>query len=1315
MLNKKLCSAFCALAMSVNILPVFAQDAASFVLENVSTSGSGIVFDFSGNVDESTLDSLIVHNSNGENVDCTKTVDGDKITVDGGNFSLNEAYYIIADKTLTSGGTALDRVYVYDALKGGISDDFNTDSNTSADWETRGYYNWGSKKSNIQNNRLMMANFNFQSEDDVPGMENTKCLTSTSNGIVFSKNYESYTNSGDSVLEFDYYNGVTNSKLTGGVQSYSDVMTTPMRVFLRASDITVDNKTEVKLSAENGGAYIVNIAGDGRTAFLEKWNGTEMNVTTASGTVLVGQENKSNVEIKNYLPGNTVRYRFTTKNTENGVRVLFEAAPYVDGVLGSYESVIDYTDTDNPYTKGTFLFGYRGKMDWGWENGTGTWYSSHFIDNLDFTTFGATENKTVNELAAKINEIDKAQNILDYESQIPTLEAQIADFEKTINFNLGYAEKLEEFGRRVAAAKDAEIQEEIASIKAAVDTAVAEYKDNYKNAITTIEKIEERIANIEKLSGSSFDSEYLKKISDMKAAAAKELPQEVYARFGNKGSITVAFFGGSLTEGGAFYQGMIKNWLSEKTGVAAENITVINAGNGGQGSDWHQFRQYNDVMVYNPDLVLIDINANDVTSLDYVPCESMVRVESIIRKFSSMENPPVVGYIQLPNRQYMIEYLLKKMGYKYYLNGNKVYTLRGEPWISHEPIARYYDMPNINIDKFLADNFCSIGQLPADDNGNPMTVKAVKDACLTLEKANIQTGYYTCGGNNGNIGTKCEAGTEGAIEVITNYNFFDLIYDWDKVEAFTGNKYTRDERLNTWMAFSDDGTHCAWNNNEGNRMWGDIALYLLENDPYAALRMQKMPQKAYTTDMYDAFLPERIELSENKIDELDNLTVDTSNGGMVADTSMYTNHLRTRNGILITGPAKLEYSFRGQTFLMTCRSSDSEKLLKYATMDGKAYSVKDYMVDNLLSNDTDHKLVIDIPANETIGLSEIFTDEDGILDNFAEEGKYVKIDLSSYANAYGAYTDGDAPVYAVQNGLYSVASLPKIQIGWQEDNYRYSSPSASDIKNISASVPYDFTMLDNMRYKCVVPYTSLNISKKGQWKHLSSVDTDSTEYAKTEIDTPDDYYDKLNMLIYTASRNDISGQTATVIYTDGTTDNIEFTVYKNAARADAKPVYNGKEISNIDGSITTSDAYIYEYSYDIPNKEKKVDRIMLSDCGHGNMYRIFGMTLTKVYDDALLDTYFTSGGSTITDLCKYKGQTVNVNYRVSAGTDGTVYTAVYDADNRLIAVSGTPARLIGTDGYMKLLSGTITIPETVSEGYNVKQFLWNDELKPLTK
>ena len=1314
MLNKKMCSALCVLAMSANILPVLAQEDNSFLLESVSTSGNSIVLDFSDNVDESTLSYLTVHDSNGDDVVCEKNVNGDKITVDGSNFKLNEKYYVIAGKNLTSNGAALQETYIYDVLNGGIADNFDTNTTTSDNWKTIGWYNSGSGKSNIRDNKLMLANFEGSQEYTVPNMENTACYASNASGVVFNNGYTTYENAGDSVLEFDYMSGVTNSDVTGGPQSYSSISYAAMRVFLRANGVTISQPNNVYAEAENGGAYILNVSGDGTTAFLEKWGGTKFEITQSNGTVVAGQKLKSDVKI-DYTPGQTVRYRITTQNVTDGVRILFETAPYSDGTLGEYKTVIDYTDENNAFKNGTFLFGFRESVIWDFFSPPSCWYSSHYLDNLSFSTFGAAENKQLAAIKAKTAEIENAQNILDYEDDIDLLEKTISQFEAQMNYSLGYDSQIADFKARVQAAKDKEVTEEIESIKSGIDKVWQDFSGNYKNALTEIEKLEERIAAIEKSTGAEFDSAYTAKIGDMKKAAAVEFQAEITEKFSGKESLTVAFFGGSLTEGGAIYQSMIKEWLAEKTGISADNITVIKAGNGGTGSDWHQFRQYSDVMVYNPDLVLIDINANDVTENSYVPCESIIRVESIIRRFNNMENPPVVGYLHLPNRQYMIQYLLKKAGYEYYLNNNKPTQLRGEPWIAHEPVAKYYGMTDINVDKFLADNFCDIGQLPADESGKPISISKVTSP---LEKAQIQTTYYVK--NNGKW-SECTADTDGAIEVITNYSFLELTYDWNKVEAFTKNTYNKRENINTWTAFSSDGTHCDMAY-DGNKMWGDIMLYLLGNDPYAAFKMQKNPQKplTYTSESYDKLVTKRIELSTQKINELDNLTIDTSAGGNVQDTDkMYTNRMRSRSGILITGPAKLEYNFRGQTFYMTCRNSDSDNILKYASMDGKAYANSVYMVNNLLSGDTEHKLVIDLPENVTIGLSEIFVDEASVIDNYSENGKYVEVDLTPYANIYGAYTENDAPVFAETSELFYNGNNPKIKIGWLEDNYRGTSPSAADIKNIKASVPYDFTMLDSARYKGVSPYTGFNIDKMFQWRDLSAADPGNKKLALTAIDVPDDYYEKLNMLIYTAKTSAITDQTATVTYTDGTTDNITFTVCKNAANAStdnkAAMVYQGKEISNIDGSVSGKDAFVYEYALDIPNKEKRVDYIGFSDSGSSMLYRIFGMTLTKTYDDALFDVYFTSGESTISDIAKYAGKEINVNYRVSAGTTGKIYTAIYDSSDKVIAISATPASLAGDTGYMKLLTGKITVPENVSADYKVKSFLWNSEFAPLTK
>ena len=304
---------------------------------------------------------------------------------------------------------------------GGIEDNFDVDTDTSTSWKTIGWYNSGSGKSNVRGNKLMLANFGNAQEYTDPKMENTTCYASNTSGVVFNNDYTTYENAGDSVLEFDYMSGVTNSNVTGGTQSYSTITYAAMKVFLRANGVTISQPDNVYAEAENGGAYILNVSGDGTTAFLEKWDGTKFEITGTNRTVVAGKESKSEVTI-DYTPGQTVRYRLTTQNVADGVRILFETAPYSDGILGEYKTVIDYTDTESSaFKKGTFLFGFRESVIWDFFDPPSCWYSSHFLDNLSFSTFGAAENSQLAEIKEKTAEIENAQNILDYEDDIDLL------------------------------------------------------------------------------------------------------------------------------------------------------------------------------------------------------------------------------------------------------------------------------------------------------------------------------------------------------------------------------------------------------------------------------------------------------------------------------------------------------------------------------------------------------------------------------------------------------------------------------------------------------------------------------------------------------------------------------------------------------------------------------------------------------------------------------------------------------------------------------------------------------------------------------
>lgn len=99
----------------------------------------------------------------------------------------------------------------------------------------------------------------------------------------------------------------------------------------------------------------------------------------------------------------------------------------------------------------------------------------------------------------------------------------------------------------------------------------------------------------------------------------------------NKEKLTVAYFGGSITQGAGIsdksksWRGQTTTWLKEK--YPESEIVEIDASLGGTGSDLALFRLEPNVLKYNPDLIFIEFVVNDTILPD---CERYE--ESIIRK-----------------------------------------------------------------------------------------------------------------------------------------------------------------------------------------------------------------------------------------------------------------------------------------------------------------------------------------------------------------------------------------------------------------------------------------------------------------------------------------------------------------------------------------------------------------------------------------------------------------------------------------------------------------------------------------------------------
>ena len=95
------------------------------------------------------------------------------------------------------------------------------------------------------------------------------------------------------------------------------------------------------------------------------------------------------------------------------------------------------------------------------------------------------------------------------------------------------------------------------------------------------------------------------------------------------GAFTVAYFGGSITEGTS-YRPPFTDWL--RGAYPQAQIREINAGIGGTGSNLGVYRLERDVLAYDPDLVFVEFALNDSDHSSVDPTRIGADVEAIVRK-----------------------------------------------------------------------------------------------------------------------------------------------------------------------------------------------------------------------------------------------------------------------------------------------------------------------------------------------------------------------------------------------------------------------------------------------------------------------------------------------------------------------------------------------------------------------------------------------------------------------------------------------------------------------------------------------------------
>lgn len=117
--------------------------------------------------------------------------------------------------------------------------------------------------------------------------------------------------------------------------------------------------------------------------------------------------------------------------------------------------------------------------------------------------------------------------------------------------------------------------------------------------------------------------------------------KRLFERASDGGSIKIGFIGGSVTQGSLSskphlcYAYRVYEWWKNK--FPKSEFTYINAGIGGTTSHFGVARVYDDVLVYNPDFVIVEYSVNDQANEFY-----METYEGLIRKIIESESEPAV-------------------------------------------------------------------------------------------------------------------------------------------------------------------------------------------------------------------------------------------------------------------------------------------------------------------------------------------------------------------------------------------------------------------------------------------------------------------------------------------------------------------------------------------------------------------------------------------------------------------------------------------------------------------------------------------------
>ena len=159
-----------------------------------------------------------------------------------------------------------------------------------------------------------------------------------------------------------------------------------------------------------------------------------------------------------------------------------------------------------------------------------------------------------------------------------------------------------------------------------------------------------------------YRTDALKKTASAALSAAEGKLYGIDALQTEDGTLTVAFIGGSLTQGQITYENGrphssnawtddVLRFLKEK--YPQKTLQAVNAGKGGTNSQYGASRFGHDVEPYAPDLLFIEFSVNDSGSLSAETDASgtagtQLYLEYMLRRCLQMQKEPVVIYLHTP-------------------------------------------------------------------------------------------------------------------------------------------------------------------------------------------------------------------------------------------------------------------------------------------------------------------------------------------------------------------------------------------------------------------------------------------------------------------------------------------------------------------------------------------------------------------------------------------------------------------------------------------------------------------------------------------